>query len=180
MVSLLNPDVLLMDWHLALREGMNILSEVRRSGASINIILVSAPSDTRNLSQYIQLGVKGILLGDATAETLRDAIHEVMAGQYVLGNAAVASLVRAASAPTPSTAFQVAKRKFGITPREFEFISEVVAGWSTADIVQRTSVSPNTLKHHMTHIFDKLGVSNRVELVLFAVKHIFSSEAASD
>lgn len=166
------PDILLLNWEMSRRNGMKILRELAASGLSACILLIAVTSDTADVARAIQLGVKGILSSETTEESLCEAIHKVLKGQYILGQAAVSSLVATATGPRPTTAFQSAKRKFGITRREFDVISEVVAGYSTAEISARLSLSSNTLKHHMSHIFDKLGVSNRLELVLFSVHHI--------
>src|SRR5437762_5083745 len=64
---------------------------------------------------------------------------------------------------------------FGLTPRELEVVSTVVEGYPNGDIAQRFSISVKTVKHHLTNIFDKLGVSNRLELALFAVHHRLES-----
>jgi two-component system nitrate/nitrite response regulator NarL len=172
MVRQQKPNILLLDWEMSRRNGMKILSELAASGLSACILLITAASDATDVARAIQFGAKGILSSETTEESLREAIHKVLKGQYVLGQAAVSSLVGTATGPRPTTAFQNAKRKFGITRREFDVISEVVAGYSTAEISARLSLSSNTLKHHMSHIFDKLGVSNRLELVLFSVHHI--------
>jgi DNA-binding NarL/FixJ family response regulator len=61
------------------------------------------------------------------------------------------------------------QRKFGLTPREIEIISGVVAGFTNKDIAEHFKISEDTVKHHLSNIFDKLGVSTRLELALFAV-----------
>ena len=63
------------------------------------------------------------------------------------------------------------KKKFGLTPRELEIISAIVAGYSNKDIALKYAISQQTVKHHLTSVFDKLGVSSRLELALFAVNH---------
>ena len=63
------------------------------------------------------------------------------------------------------------KRRYGLTPSEMEVISAIVAGYTNKDIAQKFAISEQTVKHHLTNIFDKVGVSNRLELALFAVNH---------
>jgi DNA-binding NarL/FixJ family response regulator len=62
-------------------------------------------------------------------------------------------------------------RAFGLTYREIEIVKAVMAGGGTKDIAERSSISENTVKSHLAHIFNKMGVSNRVELVQFAAHH---------
>jgi len=61
------------------------------------------------------------------------------------------------------------QRKFGLTPRELEIVSAVVAGFANKEIAEHFKISEDTVKHHLSNIFDKLGVSTRLELALFAV-----------
>ena len=61
------------------------------------------------------------------------------------------------------------QKKFGLTPRELEIVSAVVAGYSNKEIAEYFKISEDTVKHHLSNIFDKLGVSTRLELALFAV-----------
>ena len=171
------PDILLLGWQMSQQDDMRILRELAVCPYSLRVILVGVEQKSAAVVRAIQLGVRGILSNETGCDELFDAIRKVMDGQHVLGQAAVDSLVHIATNPAPRTAFQKAKQKFGITRREFDVISEVVAGFSTVEIVERLSLSPNTLKHHMTHIYDKLGLSNRLELVLFAVHHGIVSEA---
>ena len=156
---------------------MRILRELAACPNSLRTILVGVETNCAAVVRAIQLGARGILSVETSSDELFDAIRRVMEGQFVLGQAAVDSLVQVATSPAPQTAFQKARQKFGITRREFDVISDVVAGFSTVEIAERLSLSTNTLKHHITHIYDKLGLSNRLELVLFAVHHGIVSEA---
>jgi two-component system, NarL family, nitrate/nitrite response regulator NarL len=63
------------------------------------------------------------------------------------------------------------QKSFGLTRRELEIVSAIVEGCTNRDIAQKFSLSEDTVKHHLTHIFDKVGVSNRLELAMFAVSH---------
>jgi len=104
-------------------------------------------------------------------ELLFKGIRTVMAGQYWVGRECMGSVIDSmrerVSAPGP----EPARPTFGLTPRELEVVSAVVAGYPNRDIAERFSISIKTVKHHLTNIFDKVGVSNRLELALFAVHH---------
>jgi len=171
LVRELKPDLLLCDWELSQLEQMRILRELQKCDHPVRTILLTLPSHETEVASSIQLGVVGILSNEATPASLCDAIGKVMQGQYVLGRAGLASLVNSATDQNESSAFQKTRRKFGITRRKYQIVCEVVAGYSSMEIAERLSLSGNTLKHHMSHIYDKLGVSNRLELVLFALNH---------
>src|SRR5207244_11718015 len=83
----------------------------------------------------------------------------------------VSSLVEALRDLLPSSDEGDRQNHFGITRREMEVISAIVSGYTNKDIALKFSLSEQTVKHHLTNIFDKLGVSNRLELALFAVNH---------
>jgi DNA-binding NarL/FixJ family response regulator len=94
-----------------------------------------------------------------------------MSGQYWVGRESISDLVRALRSVSNQENGSQKPREFGLTPREMEIVTLVVAGYSNPDIAQRCSISEQTVKHHISNIFDKLGVSNRLELALFAVNH---------
>jgi DNA-binding NarL/FixJ family response regulator len=100
-----------------------------------------------------------------------------MAGQYWIGRESVSDLVRALRSVAP-TENGVRGKDYGLTTRELEIVTLVVAGYSNPDIAQRCSISEQTVKHHISNIFDKLGVSNRLELALFAVNHRLTAVAS--
>jgi DNA-binding NarL/FixJ family response regulator len=92
-----------------------------------------------------------------------------MSGQHWIGREAVSDLVEALRAFGEETAS--ARPRFGLTPRELEVTSAVVSGFSNKEIAKKLVLSEDTVKHHLTNIFDKVGASNRLELALFAVHH---------
>ena len=106
----------------------------------------------------------------SASEMLFKAVRAVMSGQYWVGRNRVPDLATSlrdlnASHPQPT------RKQFGLTPRELEVIGVILAGYSNADIATKFAISEKTVKHHLTNIFDKLGVSNRLELALFALHH---------
>ena len=91
-----------------------------------------------------------------------------MQGQFWVGRDSVSDLVKYVQElmPTPGSA---RKKNFGLTPRELEVVSAIVAGYTNKDIAEKFNISEQTVKHHLTNIFDKLGVYNRLELAIFAL-----------
>jgi two-component system, NarL family, nitrate/nitrite response regulator NarL len=93
-----------------------------------------------------------------------------MSGQYWIGNQAVANLVQTLK-QHKSTAKSARPKNYGLTPREFEVTKAVVSGYPNKEIAAQMAISEQTVKHHITSIFDKLGVYNRLELTLFVFHH---------
>ena len=127
--------------------------------------------EVKHFVEAIRLGARGVVMKEATTELLVKAIHNVMAGEYWVDRGRVADLAHALydmmrdPAPTP------AKTMFGMTPREREIVAAVLSGYSNKDIAEKLSISDQTVKNHLTSIFDKVGVSSRLELALCVTKH---------
>jgi DNA-binding NarL/FixJ family response regulator len=88
-----------------------------------------------------------------------------------VGRDSVNNIAEALRRLTPSPKSSPKTRNFGITPRELEVVAAVVAGRTNKVIAEELSLSEQTVKHQLTNIFDKLGVSGRLELALFAANH---------
>ena len=169
LTSGLEPDIVLLDLAMPRLSGLEVLRALSQSIASRRIIILTAQIDHAQIVEALQLGARGIIIKDASVELLFQGIRAVVAGEHWVGRERVANLTQffqSTRAGVRST-----KRTFGLTPREFEVIWAVVAGDSNKDIAQRLSISQDTTKHHLSNIFDKLGVSNRLELALFAYNH---------
>ena len=73
--------------------------------------------------------------------------------------------------PIPAADQESRKKAFGLTPRQVKIVSAVLLGYTNKDIARKYNISEDTVKHHLTNIFDKVGMSNRLELALFAIEH---------
>jgi two-component system nitrate/nitrite response regulator NarL len=165
------PDVLLLDLAMPRVPGMDALRELAGSATPVRIILLTAAIEKRQILEALQLGAKGVVLKESATELLMKSIRSVMAGEYWVGRESVHDLVRMLRELTPAPGEELKRKHFGLTPRELEIVSTIVAGYTNKDIAEKFSLSEQTVKHHLTNIFDKLGVSNRLELALFAVNH---------
>jgi len=109
-----------------------------------------------------------VVLTDSAPDVLIRCIHAVMDDQsWIGGEPAVVALPGLRKLETARRR----SKAFGLTKRELEIVRQVVAGLSNKEIAERSAISENTVKSHLTHIFSKLGASNRVELALFAAHH---------
>jgi two-component system, NarL family, nitrate/nitrite response regulator NarL len=94
-----------------------------------------------------------------------------MAGGYWVGRERVANLVQYLRNLIQSSGEEARQRRYGLTARELEIVSAVVVGYSNKEIAAHLKISQDTVKHHLSNIFDKTGVSTKVELAVFAVSH---------
>ncbi|HEY6446926.1 MAG TPA: response regulator transcription factor [Acidobacteriaceae bacterium] len=172
-----HADIILLDLAMPKQDGMEVLSELAASDLSVRTLVLTASIDKSQIVQVLKRGAYGVILKESTTQRLFDSIRCVMAGQYWIGRESVSDLVKALRSVAPSEGTP-RTRSFGLTPRETEIVALVVAGYSNPDIAQRCSISEQTVKHHISNIFDKLGVSNRLELALFAVSHRLTDAGA--
>jgi len=153
------------------RPGLEALRELATWSIPVRTIILAAEVERAEIVEAIQLGARGVVLKESATEVLVECICSVMAGRYWIGKEKISDLVQALHSLLPRVAARPAPKSFGLTPRELDIVAAIVAGYMNKDIAQRFSISENTVKHHLTKIFDKLGVSNRLELALFAAEH---------
>ena len=168
----LKPDILLLDLAMPPRDemrvtprgGLDALRDLNAATPTTRTILFTAEVEAPEIVEAIQLGARGVLLKSAATQRLIASIRTVMAGGYWVGTHSDQNLV----AYLQSQIFEADRRKFGLTPREIEIVSVVAAGLSNKEIAQTLKIADDTVRHHMSNIFDKLGVSSRLELAVFA------------
>lgn len=166
----LKPDILLLDLAMPRHPGLEALKELTSGDAtSVRVILLTAAAEKSQIVEALQLGARGIVLKDSATQLLLKAIHTVMGGEYWVGRESVSNLVQYLRGLVQSSGEEARQKKFGLTPRELEIVSAVVAGYSNKEVAEYFKISEDTVKHHLSNIFDKLGVSTRLELALFAV-----------
>ncbi len=168
MARQLKPEILLLDLAMPRRPGLEALREMSTDTTSVRVILLTAAAEKGQIVEALQLGARGIVLKDSATQILLQSIRAVMNGEYWVGRESVSNLVQYLRGLIGSgnTARQ---RKYGLTPRELEIVSAVVAGYANKEIAEHFKISEDTVKHHLSNIFDKIGVSTRLELALFAV-----------
>lgn len=167
----LKPDVLLLDLAMPRQPGLDALRELAAAAAPVRTILLTVAIEKAQLVEALQLGARGVVLKETSTELLLKSIRSVVAGQYWVGREAVTDLVRVLRDLIPAAGEEAKKKAFGLTPRELEIVSAIVLGFTNRDIARKFSISEDTVKHHLTNIFDKVGVSNRLELALFSIEH---------
>lgn len=174
LVRKLKPDVLLLDHDLPREDGTDLLAQLKNSEVDVKVIVLSQTISQEETISALRMGARGIVLKTEPADCLIECIHKVIRGEYWLGKDGLRELVHAVCSigqVKPSV-----KNRFRLTPREIEMIQAVLEGYSNPEIAANFSLSEQTVKHHLSNIFDKLGVYSRLELALFAVNHDINSE----
>ena len=164
----LKPDILLIDLQLC-QQPAPLNSDAAGSPLRRTIVML-ATLDKSAIVEAFRFGAQGILLKTADPPMWGKTIRRVMDGKYSFENSSVAALLEAFRASFAAEN-ALSPSDYGLTTRELEIVGQIAAGHSNREVGQHFSICERTVKHHLTSIFDKVGVSNRVELALFAVKH---------
>lgn len=166
----LQPDILLLDVQMPRLPGLEAMRAIMNGTPTVKIILLTSTITSQQVIEALHIGARGIVLKDALTGALQTAIKTVSAGDYWIGGKRVVNLVSALHDLMQQAA--VPQRKtFGLTPRELEVVGSIVEGMSNRDIAKQFGLSEETVKRHLSNIFDKTGVSTRLELALFAIAH---------
>ncbi|HJU41427.1 MAG TPA: response regulator transcription factor [Vicinamibacterales bacterium] len=159
LIDAFRPDILL----LGLVGPGRSLAALRGRARRVRTVLLVRRIDPSALARARRLGAHGVLARTTSARVLFRCVHAVMTGRYWVGESPIASFGREGS-----TASVQRLAAAGLTMRELDVVSVIVEGGSNKDIAQQFEISENTVKHHLTRIFDKVGVSSRLELAVHA------------
>lgn len=164
------PDILLLDLSMPRMSGLDALRELTGAGSSTRTLVLAGAIERPQLLAAVQLGVRGLLLKNVTTELLFEALMCVCAGQYWLEQTLVSDLVESLRPLIQASSAAGGRFSYGLTPRERQIVAMVVAGAANKEIARACSVSEQTVKHHLTRIFDKVGAASRVELAMLALR----------
>jgi DNA-binding NarL/FixJ family response regulator len=171
LVRKLSPDILLLDLSMPRHPGLEALEQLHEEDSPVRTILLTAEATAVEIATAIESGARGVVLKASATDVLVKAIRTVMAGGYWVALKQVSDINAYLKTLVSPAKTDPAKNTYGLTPRELQIVSGVVSGRSNKQIASRFGISEDTVKHHLSNIFDKTGVSTRVELVVFAYKH---------
>ena len=176
----LQPDVILLDLSMPQSNGLEAVESLGVQAPSTRVIVLTAAISRDQVVEAMKLGVRGIALKEYTSRDLLRGIRLVIEGRYWLVDECMNNLIEALRESTSVETQEKQRKDFGLTRRELEIVSFVVAGYSNPEIAKKCAISEQTVKHHMSNIFDKVGMYNRVELALFAVSHKIAGNIKPD
>lgn len=158
----LKPDVILMDILMPNMDGPTATERIRTECPSIKVIALTSFAEKELVQRALQAGAIGYLLKDVHANKLAHAIREAHQGRATIDSAAAQVLVESAN--------QSPKSGFDLTEREREILALLVEGKTNSDIAKVFTLSPGTVRFHVSNILSKLGASNRTEAVSIALQ----------
>jgi NarL family two-component system response regulator LiaR len=158
----LRPDVVLMDLRMPVMDGVRATAAIRRAAPDTEVVVLTAVLEDAPVIEAVRAGAIGYLLKDTDAHELRRAIKAAAAGQVQLSPEAAAYLVREVRTPDRSAG--------PLTERETEVLRLLAQGQSNKEISQTLNIGEQTVKTHVSHILEKLGVPSRTQAALYAVR----------
>lgn len=162
----LRPDVVLLDLAMPGGGGLAAIGRLRAGGAGPAVLVLTSFSGDDQVVPAVRAGASGYLLKDVSPADLEAAIRTVHAGGSLLDPHVVGAVMSEVASPRrPAAALD------SLTPREREVLGLLAAGLSNHDIAARLFVSEKTVKTHVSAVLAKLGVADRTQAALFAVRH---------
>jgi DNA-binding NarL/FixJ family response regulator len=152
----LSPDIVLLDLKLPGMDGLAVLQPL--SAAGLRVLVLTSATDPAAASQAVRAGAAGVVYKDIDPDALVRAIRSVHDGNVLLAPEAASSLVRGSAANT-------------LTPREREVLAGIAEGRSNREIARLLRVSEKTVKAHVSSVLAKLGVQDRTQAAVYAVRH---------
>ncbi len=169
----LAPDILLLDLKMPGLDGLTTLQKLQTARNKTRVIVLTASDDKNEFVQAMKLGTSGIVLKQTATELLIKSIRKVHAGEIWLDSHTTAAVIRqfvAEEAPPPAPMPAPRDRERSpLSQREREIVALVAQGFKNKEMAEKMFISEQTVKNHLHNIFDKLGVSDRLELALYAI-----------
>jgi two-component system NarL family response regulator len=151
------PDVTLMDLRMPGMEGVEAIRQIRAIEPHARVVVLTTYDADEDIARALEAGAKAYILKDIAADALVACIHDVLAGKTYLAPAAAAKLAERVT-------------QVQLTPRELGTLRLMADGYSNKEIASALAISERTVKTHLTHLFDKLGVASRTEAVRVATR----------
>ena len=151
------PDVTLLDLRMPVMEGVEAVRQIRQRDPAARVIVLTTYDTDEDITRALKAGAKAYVLKDITASALIACIHDVLAGKTYLAPTAAAKLAEGVA-------------RVQLTPRELATLRLMADGRSNKEIAGELGISERTVKTHLGHLFEKLGVTSRTEAVKVAAR----------
>ena len=161
------PDILLLDLRMPGVDGLSVLQRIQTQKVKTKIIVLTASEDEGEYVQAMKYGTSGIVLKQTATDLLIKSIRKVHEGEIWLDSRTTAAVMRQFAAPSDPGLRE--REKPSLSNREREIVACVAQGFKNKEIAEKMFISEQTVKNHLHNIFDKLGVSDRLELALYAI-----------
>jgi two-component system, NarL family, nitrate/nitrite response regulator NarL len=165
------PDVLILDLRMPYMDGLATLQALQQVDKKTKVIVLTASEDKNEFVQAMKLGCSGIVLKQTAPELIVKSIRKVHGGEIWLDSHTTAAVMRQFASPQEviTGAPSKGRERSPLSQREREIVGLVAQGYKNREMAEKMFISEQTVKNHLHNIFDKLGVSDRLELALYAI-----------
>ena len=172
----LRPDVALMGWSANSPNSHKVFATIQETKLQTRVIMLVDEDLKEDFLEAVRQGCCGIVPRQTSTELLVKSIRKVHAGEFWLDRTTTAEVIRRLAKKAPgnaNTGARLGLREQGgaLSAREREIVILVAQGFKNKEMAERMFISEQTVKNHLHNIFDKLGVSDRLELALYAIHH---------
>jgi two-component system nitrate/nitrite response regulator NarL len=170
----LEPDVVLMDIKLPRVDGLTVLRSIQTRAPKTKVLLFASPEHREEFVEAMKLGCSGVLQKDVATPLIEKSIRKVFAGEIWLDSNTTAAVMRKFATPGESSAAgpgngKTPRERAQLSQREREIIILIAQGYKNKEIAEKMFITEQTVKNHLHNVFDKIGVSDRLELALYAI-----------
>ena len=173
----LDPDVVMMDLRMPRVDGLTVLRSIHTRAPRSKVILFSGADNKDEFVEAMKLGCSGILSKESAISLIERSIAKVYAGEIWLDSNTTAAVIRQfaspAEFPAPANNGKSSRERAQFSQREREIIILIAQGYKNKEIAEKMFITEQTVKNHLHNVFDKLGVSDRLELALYAIHNSF-------
>ena len=171
-ISNLKPDIILLELNLAEVASLDVISSIFNASDKSRLILVTGTSNPLVIQQAIEEGVVGVIFKTQAPDVLMKAIEKVQSGEVWLERSMIANVLsRLSRNSKPDKVSSETENINELSEREKQIVRLIGQGYKNKRISTQLSISETTVRHHLTSIYNKLGVSDRLELLVYAHRH---------
>jgi DNA-binding NarL/FixJ family response regulator len=164
------PDVVLLDLKMPSMDGLSVLQTLQHLKSPSRTIVLTASEDKNEWVQAMKLGCCGIVIKQTPPELILKSIRKVNDGEIWLDSNTTAAVMRQFASPSDQAhGGRGGRARSPLSNREREIVALVAQGYRNREMAEKMFISEQTVKNHLHNIFDKLGVSDRLELALYAI-----------
>ena len=165
-LHVVKPDVLLLDINMPKKNGLEVLKSLKSKRSKLKVLVLTVHNEIEYLMKAVDIGVNGYVLKDSESAELKKAIFTVAEGETYIQP----SLIPALNAKMIETNKDAEKIK-SLTKRELDVLKLLAVGMFNKEVGKRLEISERTVKNHVSNIFKKLGVTDRTQAAVFAIRN---------